>query len=64
MPGARWLVEPVDLPLGSLTQVESVVYRTTFGESSVMPSCYCEGCRDSKTAFTTGTAENTFGQPV
>lgn len=36
--GNDWLVVPVDLPLGSITQVESVVYRTTFGESFIVPS--------------------------
>lgn len=36
--GNDWLVVPVDLLLGSITQVESVVYRTTFGESFVVQS--------------------------
>lgn len=34
--GNDWLVVPLDVPYGSLTVVESVVYRTTFGEHFVV----------------------------
>lgn len=34
--GNDWLVVPVDAPYGALTLVESVVYRTTFGERFVV----------------------------
>ncbi|MEU2102231.1 hypothetical protein [Nocardia sp. NPDC019255] len=34
--GNDWLVVPVDVPFGSLTTVESVVYTTTFGEHFVV----------------------------
>jgi hypothetical protein len=34
--GNDWLVVPVDVPFGSLTTVESVIYTTTFGERFVV----------------------------
>ena len=34
--GNDWLVVPLDVPFGSLTTLESVVYTTTFGESFVV----------------------------
>ena len=34
--GNDWLVVPVDVPFGSLTTVESVIYTTTFGEHFVV----------------------------
>lgn len=34
--GNDWLVVPVDVPFGSLTTVESVLYTTTFGERFVV----------------------------
>lgn len=34
--GNDWLVAPVDVPFGSLTTIESVVYTTTFGERFVV----------------------------
>jgi hypothetical protein len=34
--GNDWLVVPIDVPFGSLTTVESVVYTTTFGERFVV----------------------------
>jgi hypothetical protein len=34
--GNDWIVVPVDVPFGSLTTVESVVYTTTFGEHFVV----------------------------
>jgi hypothetical protein len=34
--GNDWLVVPVDVPYGSVTTVESVIYRTTFGEHFVV----------------------------
>lgn len=34
--GNDWLVVPVDVPIGSLTTVESVLYVTTFGERYVV----------------------------
>src|SRR5262245_4969652 len=34
--GNDWLVVPVDVPYGSVTTVESVTYRTTFGEHFVV----------------------------
>lgn len=34
--GNDWLVVPVDVPYGSVTTVESVIYRTTFGEYFVV----------------------------
>ena len=34
--GNDWLVVPVDVPFGSLTTVESVMYTTTFGERFVV----------------------------
>jgi hypothetical protein len=34
--GNDWLVVPVDVPFGSLTRVESVMYTTTFGEHFVV----------------------------
>jgi hypothetical protein len=34
--GNDWLVVPVDVPFGSLTTVESVMYTTTFGEHFVV----------------------------
>ncbi|MFT3924529.1 MAG: hypothetical protein QM778_18465 [Myxococcales bacterium] len=36
--GNDWLVVPVDVPLGSLARVESVIYTTTFGERFVVRS--------------------------
>jgi hypothetical protein len=36
--GNDWLVVPVDVPFGSLTTVESVMYTTTFGEHFVVGS--------------------------
>jgi hypothetical protein len=34
--GNDWLVVPVDVPFGSITTVESVMYTTTFGEAFVV----------------------------
>jgi hypothetical protein len=34
--GNDWLVVPVDVPFGSITAIESVVYTTTFGERYVV----------------------------
>lgn len=34
--GNDWLVVPIDVPFGSLTKVESVIYTTTFGEHYVV----------------------------
>ena len=34
--GNDWLVVPIDVPFGSLTTVESVLYTTTFGERFVV----------------------------
>jgi hypothetical protein len=34
--GNDWLVVPVDVPFGSLTRIESVLYTTTFGEHFVV----------------------------
>lgn len=34
--GNDWIVVPVDVPFGSLTTVESVIYTTTFGERFVV----------------------------
>ena len=34
--GNDWLVVPIDIPYGSVTTVESVIYRTTFGEHFVV----------------------------
>ena len=34
--GNDWLVVPVDVPFGSLTHVESVMYTTTFGERFIV----------------------------
>jgi hypothetical protein len=34
--GNDWLVVPTDVPFGSLTTIESVIYTTTFGESFVV----------------------------
>jgi hypothetical protein len=34
--GNDWLVVPIDIPFGSLTTIESVVYTTTFGERFVV----------------------------
>src|SRR6201999_3766543 len=34
--GNDWLVVPLDVPFGSLTTVESVLYTTTFGERFVV----------------------------
>ena len=34
--GNDWLVVPIDVPFGSLTKVESVLYTTTFGEHFVV----------------------------
>jgi len=36
--GNDWLVVPVDVPFGSLTTIESVMYTTTFGEHFVVQS--------------------------
>jgi hypothetical protein len=34
--GNDWIVVPVDVPFGSLTKIESVIYTTTFGEHFVV----------------------------
>lgn len=34
--GNDWLVVPIDVPFGSLTKIESVMYTTTFGEHFVV----------------------------